>query len=127
MRFCIVLAVFLTSFGVMADSDWDEVAKNGDVEVIYLNDRKEKLNANEIKVLILDDLKETDKNGIRSVVALNVIDCKNATIQAVSRVAYSGPMASGSVVGTIDKAEKPTAVVLGTILDGIFENVCKTK
>ena len=80
-----------------AMAEWVKIGTSN-LAVHYIDPSTVRKDGNLRQVWLMQDMVETDPDGVRSVRALQELNCANGRYRYLSVTAYSGPMAGGHVV-----------------------------
>jgi hypothetical protein len=94
-------AVFVVFAGMLAaapvGAEWVKIGTTN-LAVHYIDPAAVRSYGNLRQVWLLQDMVEADTDGVRSVRALQELNCADGRFRYLSVTAYSGPMARGQVV-----------------------------
>ncbi len=118
-----MLALFLLAGTALpAAADWRKMGEVADA-VLYVDPATIRREGGYTRVSTLDDLKVAGPGGEISLGFLREFDCKGMRVRVVDAYAYSGPMASGRILGT-ESGGRWHDVAPGTTGEDILRFVC---
>jgi hypothetical protein len=122
MRFALALSLMFAA--APACAEWVKVGTTN-TAVHYVDPATVRSDGNLRQVWLLQDMVEADLDGVRSVRALQELNCQDGRYRFLSVTAYSGPMAGGHVV--VEHGMRDGWSVIPPILNrsAVADIVCK--
>ena len=105
-----------------AGAAWLKVGEVGDA-VLYVDPATIRKEGGFARVATLDDLKVAGPGGEISLGFMREFDCKAGRVRVIDAAAYSGPMATGRLLGS-ESGGRWNEVVPGTTGEDILKFVC---
>ncbi|MBS0337901.1 MAG: hypothetical protein JSS40_14025 [Proteobacteria bacterium] len=105
-----------------AQAAWLKMGEVADA-FLYIDPATIRTEGGYAKVQTLDDLKVAGPGGEISLGFLREFDCKARRVRVIDAAAYSGPMASGRILGS-ESGGRWNDVVPGTTGEDILKFVC---
>ena len=121
MRVALALSLLLAAAPVRAE--WVRVGET-EAAVHYIDAAMIRRDGNLRRVWTVQDMKETDPAGVRSIRALEEYDCLTGRFRYLSLTAHSAPMAGGEVVAAHVLDDNWTASLPGAKPSAIENIVC---
>lgn len=126
-RFLVAAALLVTATSSFAE--WTHIATD-ETQDIYLDKTRVRVEGNLVQLWTLFSFKKdraTKTRSIRSYTSLLQIDCQAEKSRPLSGVLYSGPIASGEVVLSVDTPAAWTNLVPGSIADQLSIKYCQKR
>jgi hypothetical protein len=105
-----------------AGASWLKMGEVGDA-VLYVDPATIRKEGGFVRVATLDDLKVAGPGGEISLGFMREFDCKAGRVRVIDAAAYSGPMATGRLLGS-ESGGRWNEVVPGTTGEDILKFVC---
>ena len=121
MRVALALSLLLAAAPVRAE--WVRVGET-EAAVHYIDAATIRRDGNLRRVWTVQDMRETDPAGVRSIRALEEYDCLTGRFRYLSLTAHSAPMAGGEVVAAHVLDDNWTASLPGAKPSAIENIVC---
>ncbi len=132
MKKILILLLLMISTNVFAE--WLRFADNDDGnETVYVDLETIKRKGNKVKMWNLFDFKTAkisplDNRSYLSQLSLNEYDCEEETNRTLDFYFYSGNMRGGEVVASQSNIkQEPTAILPGSMGEGLFKIACGKK
>ena len=93
----VVAGMTAVSFAIPAWAEWVKIGTTN-MAVHYIDPATVRSFGTLRQVWLMQDMVEADIDGVRSVRALQELNCQDGRYRFLSVTAYSGPMASGHVI-----------------------------
>jgi hypothetical protein len=106
-----------------AQAAWLKMGEVADA-VLYIDPATIQSDGGYTRVQTLDDLKVAGPGGEISLGFLREFDCRAKRVRVIDAAAYSGPMASGRILGS-ESGGRWNDVVPGTTGEDILKFVCR--
>ena len=119
----VVLALSLLLAAAPLRAEWLKVGET-DAAVHYIDAATIRRDGNLRRVWTVQDMRDTDPAGVRSIRALEEYDCLTERFRYLSLTAHSAPMAGGEVVAAHILDDNWTARPPGTKPSAIEKIVC---
>lgn len=121
MRVALALSLLLAAAPAWAE--WVKVGET-DAAVHYIDAATIRRDGNLRRVWTVQDMRDTDPAGVRSIRALEEYDCRTERFRYLSLTAHSAPMAGGEVVAAHILDDNWTARPPGSKPSAIEKIVC---
>jgi hypothetical protein len=105
-----------------AGASWLKIAEVMDA-VLYIDPATRQQEGPYIRIATLDDLKVAGPGGEISLSFVREFDCRGRRVRVIDAAAFSGPMASGRILGS-ESGGRWNDVVPGTTGEDILRFVC---
>lgn len=119
----VVLALSLMLAAAPLRAEWLKVGET-EAAVHYIDTATIHRNGNLRRVWTVQDMRNADADGVRSIRALEEYDCAQGRFRYLSLTAHSGPMAGGEVIAAHQLDDNWTARPPGTGPSAIERIVC---
>jgi len=119
----VVLALSLMLAAAPLRAEWLKVGETG-AAVHYIDTATIRRDGNLRRVWTVQDMKEADPDGIRSIRALEEYDCAEERFRYLSLTAHSAPMAGGLVIAAHELDDDWNGRPPGTNPSAIEKIVC---
>ncbi|HUN68896.1 MAG TPA: surface-adhesin E family protein [Burkholderiales bacterium] len=119
----VVLALSLMLAAAPLRAEWLKVGET-DTADHYIDTATIRGDGNLRRVWTVQDMREADASGVRSIRALEEYDCAAGRFRYLSLTAHSGPMAGGLVIAAHDLDDTWSARPPGTSPSAIERIVC---
>lgn len=121
MRVALALSLLLAAAPLRAE--WVKVGET-EAAVHYIDAATIRRDGNLRRVWTVQDMRETDPAGVRSIRALEEYDCLTERFRYLSLTAHSAPMAGGQVIAAHELDDNWTGRLPGTKPSAIEKIVC---
>jgi len=104
----IITTIFLSSLlmASVANAKWTEVVKNVDGDTYYVDFERIKKHDGKVYFWELGDYLKPTKNGVISAKIYIEAECGRFRFRWLNQTYYKGPMASGTIIGSINIPQK---------------------